>query len=105
MHEAVATKNASPEETKAPADPGFFGSRTGWRELRKHLLLEPVEGGSTWTAAFGSLLLLMFALQVVTGILLTTCYAPSTGTAWQSVKYIQEEAPCLTYAKPLGWLR
>ena len=53
-------------------------------------------GGSRWTAAFGSLLLFMFVLQVVTGILLTTCYAPSVGTAWQSVKYIQEEAP-------LGW--
>ena len=96
MHEATATKDAPPAEIKTPADPGFFGSRTGWRDLRKHLLLEPVVGGSRWTAAFGSLLLLMFALQVVTGVLLTTCYAPSTGTAWQSVKYIQEEAP-------LGW--
>lgn len=60
------------------------------------MLLEPVRGGSRWTAAFGSLLLFTFVLQVVTGILLTTCYAPSVGTAWDSVKYIQEEAP-------LGW--
>jgi quinol-cytochrome oxidoreductase complex cytochrome b subunit len=81
---------------KIPPDPGFFGSRTGWRELKARILLEPVRGGSRWAAAFGSLLLFMFVLQVVTGILLTTCYAPSVGTAWQSVKYIQEEAP-------LGW--
>jgi len=83
-------------DPKRAADGGFFGSRTGWGELKRRVLLEPVEGGSRWTAAFGSLLLFMFILQVVTGILLTTCYAPSVGTAWQSVKYIQEEAP-------LGW--
>jgi ubiquinol-cytochrome c reductase cytochrome b subunit len=76
---------------------GFFGSRTGWRELKEHLLLEPVLGGSRWAAAFGSLLLFNFILQVLTGILLVTCYAPSVGTAWQSVNYIQHEAP-------LGWL-
>ena len=81
--------------TMRPAE-GFFGSRTGWRELKERVLLEPVKGGSRWAAAFGSLLLFTFILQVVTGILLTTCYAPSVSTAWQSVKYIQEEAP-------LGW--
>ncbi|MDP9172874.1 MAG: cytochrome b N-terminal domain-containing protein [Planctomycetota bacterium] len=85
------------DEIKTRETAGFFGSRTGWRELKAHVLLEPVKGGSRWAAAFGSLLLFMFVLQVVTGVLLTTCYAPSVGTAWQSVKYIQEEAP-------LGWL-
>lgn len=77
-------------------DTTFLGSRTGWRELKKRILLEPVIGGSRWAAAFGSLLLFTFTLQVVTGILLTTCYAPSVTTAWQSVQYIQNEAP-------LGW--
>lgn len=88
--------NTAHEETKTKADAGFFGSRTGWRELKERMLLEPVVGGSRWAAAFGSLLLFVFVLQVISGILLTTCYAPSVGTAWQSVKYIQEEAP-------LGW--
>src|SRR5262249_17394441 len=62
-----------------------------------------------WTAAFGSLLLFAFLLQVVTGILLAMNYAPSTEpvredgkpvgreeqvpTAYASVKYIQEEVP------------
>ena len=94
--ESVAMQYPSEDEMKSQADTGFFGSRTGWRELRKRVLLEPVKGGSRWTAAFGSLLLFVFVLQVVTGILLTTCYAPSVGTAWDSVKYIQDEAP-------LGW--
>jgi ubiquinol-cytochrome c reductase cytochrome b subunit len=85
-----------------PTDPltsaeSVFGSRVGWKELNEKLLLEPIKGGSRWAAAFGSLLLFAFTLQVVTGILLTTYYAPSTTTAWQSVKYIQDEVP-------LGWL-
>ncbi|HZL36286.1 MAG TPA: cytochrome b N-terminal domain-containing protein [Tepidisphaeraceae bacterium] len=91
-------QNANQLEKSGPAPAaGFFGSRTGWRELKEHVLLEPVLGGSRWAAAFGSLLLFNFILQVITGILLVTCYAPSVGTAWQSVKYIQTEAP-------LGWL-
>jgi ubiquinol-cytochrome c reductase cytochrome b subunit len=73
--------------------PGFWESRTGWSRLKQLLLLEPLPGGSRWTAAFGSLLLFAFTLQVITGILLTTCYAPSVETAWPSVKYIQEEVP------------
>ncbi len=84
------------EPMRTPAQTGFFGSRTGWRELKEHVLLEPVRGGSRWIAAFGSLLLFTFGLQVATGVLLTAYYAPSVGTAWQSVKYIQDEAP-------LGW--
>jgi ubiquinol-cytochrome c reductase cytochrome b subunit len=90
MHETSGKPSQTPDES------GFFGSRTGWRQLKERVLLEPIKGGSRWTAAFGSLLLFVFVLQVVTGILLTTCYAPSVGTAWQSVKYIQDEAP-------LGW--
>ncbi|CAN5565680.1 hypothetical protein BH10PLA1_BH10PLA1_01990 [soil metagenome] len=89
-------KNDPHTGNSSKGDTGFFGSRTGWRELKERVLLEPVKGGSRWAAAFGSLLLFTFTLQVITGILLTTCYAPSVGTAWQSVKYIQEEAP-------LGW--
>jgi ubiquinol-cytochrome c reductase cytochrome b subunit len=72
---------------------GFWDQRTGWSLLKQTLFLEPLPGGSRWAAAFGSLLLFAFVLQVVTGILLTTTYAPSTDTAWPSVNYIQQEAP------------
>lgn len=92
----MTTDEQQVEKMNLPAA-GFFGSRTGWRELKQHLLLEPVLGGSRWAAAFGSLLLFNFILQIITGVLLVTCYAPSVGTAWQSVNYIQKEAP-------LGWL-
>jgi hypothetical protein len=44
--------NTSNEQTEAQADTGFFGSRTGWRELKERLMLEPIKGGSRWVADF-----------------------------------------------------
>jgi len=84
-------QSATPEQS--PAQPGFWKSRTGSSRLKQFLLLEPLPGGSRWAAAFGSLLLFTFVLQVVTGILLSMNYATSAETAWPSVKYIQEEVP------------
>jgi quinol-cytochrome oxidoreductase complex cytochrome b subunit/mono/diheme cytochrome c family protein len=72
---------------------GFWEHRTGWSRLKQLLFLEPLPGGARWSAAFGSLLLFVFALQVITGILLSMSYAPSVDTAWPSVRYIQEEVP------------
>ena len=72
---------------------GFWEQRTGWSLLKQVLFLEPLPGGARWAAAFGSLLLFAFVLQVVTGVLLTMNYAPSVETAWPSVKFIQEEVP------------
>jgi len=81
----------SSERTNPTA--GFWDERTGWKTLKQVLLLEPLPGGSRWAAAFGSLLLFAFLVQVVTGILLAMNYAPSEKTAWESVKAIQTEAP------------
>jgi ubiquinol-cytochrome c reductase cytochrome b subunit len=78
-----------PAQEAAPA--GYWERRTGWKRLKQLLFLEPLPGGSRWAAAFGSLLLFAFVLQVITGILLAMNYAPSVETAYPSVKYIQEE--------------
>jgi ubiquinol-cytochrome c reductase cytochrome b subunit len=87
-----------PEE---PSRLGFWGQRTGWTVLKQVLFLEPLPGGSRWAAAFGSLLLFAFSLQVITGILLSMNYAPSVDTAWPSVKFIQEEVPLGVYIRAL----
>jgi ubiquinol-cytochrome c reductase cytochrome b subunit len=79
------------EQETAPA--GFWECRTGWTLLKQVLFLEPLPGGARWAAAFGSLLLFAFALQVVTGVLLMMNYAPSVESAWPSVRYIQDEVP------------
>jgi quinol-cytochrome oxidoreductase complex cytochrome b subunit/mono/diheme cytochrome c family protein len=80
-------------ETKHAAAPSFWEERTGWRQLKGMLLLEPLPGGARWAAAFGSLLLFSFLVQVITGILLSMNYAPSVDTAYPSVQYIQDEVP------------
>jgi len=73
--------------------PGFWESRTGWSKLKHTLLLEPLPDGSRWAAAFGSLLLFSFVIQVVTGILLAMGYAPAVDSAYRSVRFLQEEVP------------
>ncbi|HEV3258255.1 MAG TPA: cytochrome b N-terminal domain-containing protein, partial [Gemmataceae bacterium] len=89
-----------PAQQQAPR-PRFWEERTGWSPLKQFLLLEPLPGGARWTAAFGSLLLFAFVLQVVTGILLAMNYAPSAETAWPSVKFIQDEVPLGRFIRAL----
>jgi quinol-cytochrome oxidoreductase complex cytochrome b subunit/mono/diheme cytochrome c family protein len=84
-----------------PGQPGFWSQRTGWNVLKQVLFLEPLPGGSRWAAAFGSLLLFAFMLQVITGVLLSMNYAPSVDSAWPSVKYIQEEVPLGAFIRSL----
>src|SRR6266542_4580482 len=84
-----------------PSRSGFWGERTGWRLLKQVLFLEPLPGGSRWAAAFGSLLLFAFALQVVTGVLLMMNYAPSVETAWSSVHFIQNDVPLGAFIRAL----
>jgi ubiquinol-cytochrome c reductase cytochrome b subunit len=84
-----------------PRRPGFWEQRTGWRLLKQVVFLEPLPGGSRWAAAFGSLLLVAFTVQVVTGILLTMNYAPSVESAWPCVKFIQEEVSLGAFIRAL----
>ena len=50
----------------------------------------------SWWYVFGSATLVVFILQVVTGICLATVYTPAADRAWQSLLY-------LNYQQPLGW--
>jgi ubiquinol-cytochrome c reductase cytochrome b subunit len=87
--------------TQEQSQPGFWGHRTGWKVLKQVLFLEPLPGGSRWAAAFGSLLLFAFMLQVITGVLLSMNYSPSVDSAWPSVNYIQEEEPLGAFIRAL----
>jgi ubiquinol-cytochrome c reductase cytochrome b subunit len=51
---------------------------------------------ASWWYIFGSATLVVFMLQVVTGICLATVYVPSAEGAWASLIY-------LNYQQPLGW--
>src|SRR6516165_708001 len=61
------------------------------------MLLEDIPGGARWRYVWGSTLVFVFALQLVTGILLMTAYSPSDTSAWASVHFIQ-------YQMDFGWL-
>ena len=74
----------------------WINDRTGIDILADKMLNEPIPGGSKWVYGFGSALLFLFSLQVVTGIFLSTYYSASTTDAWGSVYFIQEQAI-------LGW--
>lgn len=71
----------------------WLDDRTGLGRYVGPLAFHPVPPGSTWMYVFGSTVLFAFILQVVTGIVLLTTYVPSSGEAYQSLRYITEEAP------------
>ncbi len=56
----------------------------------RDLFDERLPKGVGWPHVFGSTLLALIALQVVTGVLLSLNYTASTSTAWESVRYIQD---------------
>src|SRR5271170_2864494 len=70
--------------------------RTGIRKLIGAALLEGVPGGAKWRYVWGSCLAFVFAIQMITGILLMLRYSPGDSTAWGSVFFIQ-------YEMDFGW--
>ncbi|MEO6725615.1 MAG: cytochrome b N-terminal domain-containing protein [Blastocatellia bacterium] len=71
----------------------WLDERTGIRHAMDEALNEPIPGGSRWAYVFGSLLLFLMILQIVTGIVLTLYYAPTADHAHASVAYIQKVVP------------
>ncbi len=58
---------------------------------------ERIPGGPSFAYVFGWVLVLLVAVEAVTGAALAAFYAPSTTDAWASVAYIKDQVP-------LGWL-
>ena len=69
----------------------WLDHRTGYRDLMREALDEPIPGGARWRYVWGSTLVFTFGLQVLTGFMLWFAYSPSTRTAWESVYFIQNE--------------
>src|SRR5438270_6818462 len=74
----------------------WFDDRTGSRKLVAALLIERIPGGAKWRYVWGSCLAFVFAIQLVTGVLLMTSYSAGDSTAWSSVYFIQ-------YQMDFGW--
>jgi ubiquinol-cytochrome c reductase cytochrome b subunit len=75
----------------------WLDHRTGYRTLLSAMLLEDIPGGARWRYVWGSTLVFVFTLQLVTGICLMTAYSPGDTSAWASVHFIQ-------YHMDFGWL-
>ena len=69
----------------------WFDERTGANELIHKILHEPIPGGARIAYVFGSGLLFIFLLQVVTGVSLALYYTPTAETAHTSVAYIVKQ--------------
>ena len=69
----------------------WVDERIELKSLLDKLLNEPMAGGARYAYVFGSVLLFVFAMQVVTGICLMFYYAPTADHAWESTKYIMEK--------------
>jgi ubiquinol-cytochrome c reductase cytochrome b subunit len=71
----------------------WLEQRTGVVSATTEFLTEDVPGGASYWYIFGSATIFAMILQIVTGIFLTFYYSPSTGSAWESTKYIYEHVP------------
>jgi len=75
----------------------WLDQRTSFRNLRDAMLLEHIPGGARWRYVWGSTLVFVFLIQLITGVLLMTAYSAGESTAWSSVYFIQ-------YEMDFGWL-
>jgi ubiquinol-cytochrome c reductase cytochrome b subunit len=75
----------------------WFDDRTGVSKLVKPFLFHPVPRQTAslkigWMYLFGIATLVSFMVQVTTGVGLATLYVPSTANAYDSLKFITDEA-------------
>ncbi len=69
----------------------WLDNRTGIRAFANDALYERIPGGARWRYVWGSTLVFVFFVQVVTGLFLWMSYSPSDQSAWESVYFIQFE--------------
>jgi ubiquinol-cytochrome c reductase cytochrome b subunit len=69
----------------------WFNERAGLDDLLELMLDEPIPGGARYSYVFGSALLAVFSLQVLSGVALLFYYTPTVDHAHTSVAYIMKE--------------
>jgi ubiquinol-cytochrome c reductase cytochrome b subunit len=71
----------------------YIDDRTGVSDAIGPMMKHLAPRDARWWYVFGSAALCCFILQVVTGIGLAISYVPASGEAFQSLKYITDQAP------------
>ncbi len=71
----------------------WLDERTGLRDALRRALDTALPGGPRWRYVFGSVLLALVGVEVITGLAMLTVYAPGAQTAWASTFYLQHVLP------------
>lgn len=71
---------------------GWVDDRTGASKHVGPLLRHPVPPSTSWPQVLGSAILVVFIMQVLTGIALATVYVPATDSVYDSLTFITHEA-------------
>lgn len=72
--------------------------------LRETMLHRVPRQSASWAYVFGSAALTVFALQLVTGVLLALLYVPSAGEAWSSLQILNHQVTLGWFIRALhGW--
>ncbi|HVM50944.1 MAG TPA: cytochrome b N-terminal domain-containing protein [Candidatus Acidoferrum sp.] len=75
--------------------------RIGWEKALQPFLFKKLSAKTGWSATLGSLCVMLFLVQAVTGIFLALYYNPSPDKAYQSVDYIMQDVPLGTILRGL----
>jgi ubiquinol-cytochrome c reductase cytochrome b subunit len=75
----------------------WFTDRWPYYQIRDLALKEDIPGGASFAYTLGTSLIVVFTLQVVSGILQLFFYVPTVDHAYDSVSYLRTEVP-------FGWL-
>jgi ubiquinol-cytochrome c reductase cytochrome b subunit len=81
----------------------WLDDRTGIGDRIVPLATHPVPPGARWLYVFGSATLAVFLLQVATGVILATTYVPSTGSAYESLKFVTTQAPLGNFVRGMHY--
>jgi len=69
----------------------FISDRIGWEPYLKPFMYKELPSDIGWSATLGSLCVLVFAVEAVTGMLLAMYYSPTPELAYESIQYIMNE--------------
>lgn len=71
---------------------GWLDDRTGASQNLWPVLRHPVPPSTSWPQVLGSAIIVVFTMQIITGIALATVYVPSTDSVYESLSFITNEA-------------
>jgi ubiquinol-cytochrome c reductase cytochrome b subunit len=79
----------------------WFDERLSTRAIGEALFARKIPSGTGWLYTLGSVSLFLFLLQAATGMFLAMGYAPTPDHAYDSVRFVTEEAPFGAFVRGL----